>query len=145
MKKPNTGFYVRVINDAITESESIGEKMNPSYEVIREAIDNKTLEKVELEKLKEIHQAFTEGTDRYRVISAMITEIKPPIKVMGIHKKLEKAFELYVEGCQAMVDSIQLDKGTVDAAAFDASEAIQDEATDSIAFSVQRMTSLIMK
>ncbi|MGO2082443.1 hypothetical protein [Vagococcus sp.] len=145
MKKPNTGFYIRVINDAITESETIGETMNDSFEIIRSAIDNKKIADLKPEQLKEIHAIFSAGTDRYRVILAKLQGIKPPVKVIGIHKKLEKAYEQYVASCQEMVDSILVDKGTVDSDHFDSSENHQDEATDMIAFSVQRITSLIMK
>ena len=39
--RPNLGFYVQTINDLVKETEAIGEKMNPNYEEIRKAIDEK--------------------------------------------------------------------------------------------------------
>lgn len=144
MKKPNLGYYIQKINDIVTASEEIGEEMNPSYEIIREAIDAGKVADLTEEQLKKTHELFTGGTTKYRAMLSEIKGLKAPVKVMGIHKKLEKAFESYVEGCQEMIDSIDLEKTAVNADKFNASEAKQDEATDNISFCIQRVTQLVM-
>ncbi|MEG0254391.1 hypothetical protein [Vagococcus sp.] len=144
MKKPNLGYYIQKINDIVTASEEVGEEMNPSYEVVREAIDANKVADLTEEQLKSTHELFTNGTTKYREMLGEIKGLNAPIKVMGIHKKLEKAFESYVEGCQEMIDSINLEAVSVDADKFNASEAKQDEATDNISFCIQRVTQLVM-
>ncbi len=144
MKKANLGYYIQKINDIVTASEEIGEEMNPSYEIIREAIDNDKVSGITAEQLKSTHELFLNGTNKYRGLLAEIKSLKAPVKVMGVHKKLEKAFESYVDGCQEMIDSINLDKASVDASKFDLSEQKQDEATDNISFCIQRVTQLVM-
>ncbi|MEG0285340.1 MULTISPECIES: hypothetical protein [Vagococcus] len=144
MKKPNLGFYIQKINDVVTASEQVGEEMNPSYEVIRQAIDSNSISELSAEELKNTQDLFLSGTDKYRELLAQIKGLKAPAKVMGIHKKLEKSFVLYVEGCQEMVDSINVEANSVNEEMFNASEAKQDEATDSISFCIQRVTQLVL-
>ena len=144
MKKPNLGFYIQKINDVVTASEQVGEEMNPSYEVIRQAIDSNSISELSAEELKNTQDLFLSGTDKYRELLAQIKGLKAPAKVMGIHKKLEKLFVLYVEGCQEMVDSINVEANSVNEEMFNASEAKQDEATDSISFCIQRVTQLVL-
>ncbi|MGY3703654.1 hypothetical protein BW731_10400 [Vagococcus martis] len=144
MKKPNVGQYLQVINAVVTESENVGEKMNPSYEIVRKAIDDNELSELTVEQLTEIKNQFTTGTEAYRVMENSLLHLKAPVKVLGIHKKLEKAFKDYVEGCQEMIDSIDAENAKVDSEAFDLSEAKQDAATDGISFCIQRITQIIM-
>ncbi|MBP1040418.1 hypothetical protein I6N95_05255 [Vagococcus sp. BWB3-3] len=143
--KINLGFYIQKINDIVKETEAIGETMNPYFEEIRTAIDNETVGQLSADKLTEIHDNFAKGTTSYQGLLDTIKGLKAPAKVIGIHKKLEKSYTDYVAGCQAMVESINPSEVTVDAAAFDKAEKKQDETTDTIAFCIQRMTSLLMK
>lgn len=135
---------MQVINAVVTESENVGEKMNPSYEIVRNAIDEDKLSDLTVEQLTEIKNKFSTGTEEYRVMENSLLHLKAPVKVLGIHKKLEKAFKDYVEGCQEMIDSIDAEHATVDVEAFNTSEVKQDEATDSISFCIQRITQIIM-
>lgn len=73
------------------------------------------------EELAEIVHLFEEGTKKYRVILKKISQLRPPAKVMGIHKSFEKAYTSYVAGCEEMTQSIQPESG-VDHDLFDASE-----------------------
>lgn len=144
LKKPNIGQYLQVINAIVTESEKVGEKMNPSYEIIRTAIDEGKLSDLTVEQLTDIKSHFSEGTEEYRVMENTLIHLKAPVRVLGIHKKLEKAFKEYVEGCQEMIDSIDAENARVDSEAFDVSEVKQDAATDGISFCIQRITQIIL-
>jgi hypothetical protein len=68
--------------------------------------------------------------------------LKPPAKVIGNHKKFERAFIQYVEGCQEMTDSLLPE---VNEEAFNAAEKKQDEATDKIYKTIQKITNLLLK
>ena len=144
MKKANLGFYIQKINDVVTTSEEVGEEMNPSYETIRGAIDAENTAELTAEELASTKELFLSGTNKYRELLAEIKGLKAPAKVMGIHKKLEKAFADYVNGCQEMVDSIDTEKSAVNEELFNSSEAKQDEATDTISFCIQRVTQLVL-
>lgn len=144
MKKANIGFYLQTVNDVVTDSEKVGEKMNPSYELIRQAIDTDKLNDLTVDELRDTVALFTEGTNEYREMDKSLKSLKAPVRVIGIHKKLEKAFTDYVAGCQEMIDSINAESGTVDVDKFNTSEIRQDEATDTISFCIQRMTTIVM-
>lgn len=143
--KANLGFYIQKINDIVKETETIGETMNPYFEEVRNVIDNGTVDQLSTDKLTEVHENFAKGTASYQGLLDTIKGLKAPAKVIGIHKKLEKAYTDYVAGCQEMVDAVNPSAATVDSAAFDDAEKKQDETTDTIAFCIQRMTSLLMK
>ena len=140
--RPNLGFYVQTINDLVKETEKIGETMNPNYEEIRQALDKKKESELSPERLETIEVSFKKGTDKYRLMLEQISKLRPPATVMGIHKKFERAYTKYVAGCEEMILSIA---DGVDREAFDASEKKQDEATDEISFTIQRMTALLLK
>ena len=140
--RPNLGFYVQTINDLVKETEKIGETMNPNYEEIRQALDKKKESELSPERLETIESSFKKGTDKYRLMLEQISKLRPPATVMGIHKKFERAYTKYVAGCEEMILSIA---DGVDREAFDASEKKQDEATDEISFTIQRMTALLLK
>jgi len=141
--RPNLGYYVQNINDIVQDTEKIGEEMNPHYEIIRAAIDADTLTELTPEKIAEVVDVFTAGTKKYKAMLAQIEKLRPPAKVMGIHKKFQRSYEKYVAGCDEMIASLQTEQG-IDTPAFNAAEEKQDEATDEISFSIQRMTNLLL-
>lgn len=141
---PNIGYYVQTVDRMVKETEEIGEQMHPKYQVIREAIDQKKTAKLTSEELAEIIHLFEEGTEKYRIIAKKISQLRPPVKVIGIHKNFEKAYLSYVAGCEEMIQSIQPETG-VDSELFDASEEKQDNATEKISSAIQKMTNLLLK
>lgn len=140
--RPNLGYYVQTINDIVQDTEQIGETMNPDYEVIRQAIDEEKLSELTPEKMAGTIESFQEGTAKYKAMLKKIGTLRPPAKVMGIHKKFERSYQKYVAGCEEMILSLQED--AIDTELFNASEKKQDEATDEISFAIQRMTKLLM-
>lgn len=141
--KPNIVFYMRKINEIVTRTEELGEELNPCYEKVRTAIDEKKTADLDEKTLTEVYDRFTAGTAEYKDMLASLKDLKPTVKIIGIHKKLEKAFSEYVDGCQEMCDSIDAKKATVDEAAFDQSEAKQDEATKTISFCIQKIAQMV--
>lgn len=142
--KPNLGQYIQMINKVVTETEEIGTEMHPYFEEVRTALDTDE-SKLTKGTLAEVHEKFSEGTAKYKELSTLITAQKAPVKVMGIHKKLEKSYAAYVVACQKMVDAIDVEAGKADREAFDASEVEQDEVSGTVAFCIQRMTGLLRK
>lgn len=140
--RPNTGFYAREINDLIQNTEQMGDKLHPSYEKIRNAIDHDQTADLDDKTLAEIHELFEKGTAVYRQLGKQIGLLKPPAKVIGNHKRLEKAYLQYVAGCQEMTDSLQ---PSLDQKAFDLAEQKQDEATDTIYKTIQKITNLLLQ
>ena len=88
--RPNLGYYVQTINDIVQDTEKIGETMNPDYEVIRQAIDENKLQELTSEQMAQTLTTFREGTDKYQAMLEKITRLRPPAKVLGIHKKFER-------------------------------------------------------
>ncbi|AYW45719.1 hypothetical protein LQF61_08570 [Tetragenococcus koreensis] len=139
--KPNPNFYLQKINQIVKDTEEIGETMNPNYEEIRALIDEgKSAELTEERQLAAV-EVFKEGTAKYRDLLKSLSSLRAPARIMGVHKKFERAYQTYVDGCEDMIESIA---NGIDIEAFDVAEQKQDEATDAIAASLQKMTSLLM-
>ncbi|MCF1616908.1 hypothetical protein [Tetragenococcus koreensis] len=139
--KPNPNFYLQKINQIVKDTEEIGETMNPNYEEIRALIDEgKSAELTEERQLAAV-EIFKEGTAKYRDLLKSLSSLRAPARIMGVHKKFERAYQTYVDGCEDMIESIA---NGIDIEAFDVAEQKQDEATDAIAASLQKMTSLLM-
>lgn len=140
---PNLGYYVQAINDIVTGTETLGEEMNAKYEIVRKAIDDDQLAALSAAELAEILAAFEAGTAKYQANAKKIKGLRPPAKVMGIHKKFQHQYEVYVEGCVEMIESLV--DGTVNVPAFNAAEAKQDQASDEISMTIQKMTQMLMR
>ena len=141
---PNIGYYVQSVDNIVKQTEEIGEQMHPKYEMIRQAIDEKKVAELNSEQLTEVVQLFEAGTKQYRAMLKKVSTLRPSAKVMGIHKKFERAYLSYVAGCEEMIQSINVEKG-IDTDLFEASEKKQDQATDDISLAIQKMTNLLMK
>lgn len=141
---PNIGYYVQSVDNIVKQTEEIGEQMHPKYEMVRQAIDEKKVAELNSEQLAEVVQLFEAGTKQYRAMLKKVSVLRPPAKVMGIHKKFERAYLSYVAGCEEMIQSIDIEKG-IDTDLFEASEKKQDQATDDISLAIQKMTNLLMK
>jgi len=142
--KPNLGYYIQNINDIVKETEDVGETMNVFYEEVREAIDKGTTAELAPERIVEIQRIFAEGTQKYVAMLEKVSQLRPPARVMGIHKKFERSYIEYVAGCNEMVLSLDPEKG-IDVDLFNHSEEKQDKATDDISFAITRMSNLLLK
>ncbi|MEE6715304.1 hypothetical protein [Schleiferilactobacillus harbinensis] len=135
-------YYAKTINDVMDGITSIQEKMDPDYQLVRNAIDENAVDKIAEEKYFSIIENFTKGTNGYRDLQAQLEKSAVPARLMGNHHLLLGAFKTFVAGCQAMIDSMHDDR-TVDVAAFRAAEAAQDKATDNIGKYLGRVDQLV--
>ncbi|MGX7149449.1 hypothetical protein [Enterococcus ureasiticus] len=142
--KPNLGYYVQNINDIVKETEEVGEKMNDYYEEVRKAIDEGKVTELASERIAEIKRVFEDGTKEYTLMLEKVTQLRPPARVMGIHKKFERSYIEYLAGCNEMILSLDPEKG-IDVDLFNNSEEKQDKATDDISFAITRMSNLLLK
>ncbi|GMA47804.1 hypothetical protein [Tetragenococcus muriaticus] len=138
--KPNPNVYVQKINQVVKDTEEIGSTMGPYFEEIRELIDADQISDLTEEKQLEIVEIFKEGTAKYRDLLSSLSELRVPARVIGTHKKFEQSYQSYVDGCQDMIESII---NGIDVEAFDAAEKKQDEASDRIALTLQKITNLL--
>lgn len=138
----NTAYYLRTINELVQTTEKTGDMMNPFYKEARSALDEKTT--LSAEKLAEIKEHFAQGVADYQAAMKKIRELRPPAKVMGNHQKLVKVYQEYLAGCEEMLAAIDPEKG-IDSAAFNASEAKQDAASEQLGKVISRITRLFVR
>lgn len=145
MKQVNIGYYIQKVNEIVEVTEQTGEEMNPYYEIVRGAIDNGTHSEITADKIKEIKDVFSTGVAKYEGLLNVIKSLKSPIRVVAMHKKLEASFTNFVAGCEEMIASLG-DKGSeIDVEKFNSSEKKQDESTETIIVSIQKMSDILLK
>lgn len=141
--KNNINYYIQAVNTAITDTEDNGELLNEHFEVLRAALDNDTVSDIPVKQLATIKEKFEAGTEKYRGIDAVLNGLKPPVKVLGVHKQLLKAYQEFVQGCQEMTNSIDVSNQSIDVEAFERSEKLQDESSDNMMKNIQRITKIL--
>lgn len=130
--------YGNTVNDTVQKTQEVQEKMNPQFEIIKEALDNGKLKDMASSEYLEIQGDFQTGTDEYKKLAQVMHDAKAPARLMGTHHNLAKAYDEYAQSCQDMVDSMK-DNRDVDVDAFTEAEAKQEEATDKISKYIQKI------
>ncbi|CAM4001141.1 hypothetical protein [Catellicoccus marimammalium] len=142
MKQMHIGVYFQNINDLITNTEEVGSKMHPYYEEIRTALDEN--KEISVETLAKVHTIFEEGVEQYQEYCKQVDSWKVPVKLMGLHTKLAKAYHHYVDACEAMLNSVNPDEG-LNKEAFNQSEQEQDQYSQEVSAIVARMANQFMR
>lgn len=133
--------YARTINNMVQKTQEVQERLNPQFEIIKQAIDNKKVAELDVDKYGAIKADFQKGTDEYKEVAQELHNAKSPAKLMGVHHKLVVAYDDYSNACQDMVDSMK-DTPEIDVPAFETAEDKQEKASDAISKFIQRISQL---
>lgn len=66
MKKATIQTYMPVLSKVIESTEKMGEELNPSFEKLRQAIDNDAVAKMVPAEFNDIQMEFSDGTEQYQ-------------------------------------------------------------------------------
>ena len=136
MKKRNPNYYFNDLNELLTKSETISEEMHPFFFIS----DLFFKEGGEFAEKEVVISGFEEGMADYNEISAKLSGLTPNVRVIGMHKKLVKQFEEYVESCQAMVEATKQENETE----FRLSEKNQEILSEILGKTINRIVKLAM-
>lgn len=139
MKKNLMMTFARTLSQVIEETQTIQQGLEPYYTKLREALDQAQLDQIDAANLADIKAEFQDGTERYRGLQERLQQLQAPARFLGKHRSLVTAYTTYVTACQAMTDSINLDRHQVDQAQFDQAETDQTEAMNRIIRLVQTL------
>lgn len=139
MRKNNMNAYVGALSRVLQGTEDEAGDMNADFETVRSALDQDTVAQLSTDELSQIKAHFQAGTTGYLDKLNQLQKATVPVRVLGKHKSLVAAYRTYTEGCQAMTDSIDADRQTVDQAAFDAAEKTQENAMEKVTAATQRI------
>ncbi|MBS7576185.1 MULTISPECIES: hypothetical protein [unclassified Enterococcus] len=136
MKKRNPNYYFNDLNELLTKSEAISEEMHPFFE----QADLFFKEGGEFTEKTAVIAGFEKGMVDYNEISNQLSALVPNVRVIGMHKKLVKQFEEYVEACQAMVEATKAENES----AFRLSEKNQELLSEVLGKTINRIVKLAM-
>lgn len=139
MRKNDMNGYIQALSRVLQGTEDAAGEMNTDFETMRGAIDHQTVGELSQVELQKIVDNFQRGTDGYEANLNKLEQTSVSVRVLGKHKSLVAAYRTYVEACQAMTDSIDVEHQTADQAAFDAAEATQENAMEKVTAATQRI------
>ncbi|GAD15477.1 hypothetical protein FD05_GL001613 [Lentilactobacillus otakiensis DSM 19908 = JCM 15040] len=139
LKPQDMQRYAKTVSDVIDDTSKNGEDLNADYETLRKAIDNSSVADLTSDQLKGIKDHFQAGTDKYQDNVNKLQQVAVPVKLLGKHKLLVRHYEDYANACQAMTDSIDPDKPTVDADKFNQSEKDQENSIAKVSSTTTRI------
>lgn len=122
MKPQDLRRYAKIVSDIIDSTQSNGEDLNADYEVLRKSIDDKTVSDLGSDRLTQIKTHFQSGTDKYQDNVNKLEQAPVPVKILGKHKILVRAYADYANACQDMTDSLNPEDASIDAKKFNRSE-----------------------
>lgn len=134
--------YAQLINGMIQNLEDNQTDLNGDYERLKKAIEADKVAEISAADYWAIQEHFQKGTDSYQDQLTKLKKGQAPARIMGTQHLLVDAYTKFVDGCQAMVDSM-LDDRTIDVDKFNQAEQAQDLATDKIGKYIQKITQLL--
>lgn len=144
MKKATMATYMPVLSKVIESTEKMGEELNPSFEKLRQAIDDDAVAKMVPAEFNDIQMEFTDGTEQYQQNVQLLKKAGVPARLIGRHRNLLAAYEAYANACAAMTASLNVSDQTVDLAAFNEAEKAQETEMERVSNDVQRIMNMVM-
>ncbi|BDZ29978.1 hypothetical protein RA086_02230 [Lactiplantibacillus sp. WILCCON 0030] len=143
MRKATMATYMPVLSKVIESTEKMGEELNPSFEKLRQAIDDDAVAKMVPAEFNDIQMEFTDGTEQYQQNLQKLQKAGVPARLIGRHRNLIAAYEAYANACAAMTASLNITDQTVDVAAFNQAEKDQETEMTHVSNDVQRIMTMI--
>lgn len=143
-KRINVNYYINALNDIAQATEEMGNSLNDHYEVMEKAITASDFSIVSDDEFTTTKEKFVEGTASYQENLSKLDDLQVPIPVLGKHKKLISGYRTFVEGCDEMTSSINVEKHLVEVDAFKASEEKQDQGMTQTTDMMQRIMQQIL-
>ncbi|GAF41036.1 hypothetical protein FC83_GL001899 [Agrilactobacillus composti DSM 18527 = JCM 14202] len=134
--------YAQMINGLVQNLEDNQSDLNGDFEKLKKAVETDTVADIPSDDYWAIQEHFQRGTDSYKDQLNKLKKTPAPARVAGTQFNLVSAYQDFVDGCQAMVDSMQ-DNRTISKSAFAAAEKAQDEASEKISKYIQKLTQLM--
>jgi len=134
--------YGNLINSVITDTESTQESLNPEFEALRKAIDDKTVADMAPDAYQKTKADFVAGTAHYQELLDKLQTAQVPARLLGNHKLMASSYARFVAACEQMTQSLGDDQ-TIDQAQFNEAEATQDEETEKITKYLQKISVLV--
>ncbi|MFC6259780.1 hypothetical protein [Levilactobacillus fujinensis] len=138
-QKNNMTGYIQILSSVLQGTEEGAGQMNADFETLRQAIDDQKVNELSQVDLQKIADNFQRGTDAYETNLNKLEQADAPVRVLGKHKSLVAAYRIYVEACQSMTDSIDVEHQAVNQAVFDTAEKTQENAMEKVTANTQRI------
>lgn len=122
----NSNQYFINLRNLMEMMGKTNEAVAPTFDKLRQAIDDQSLDKLSDAEFKNIKSEFIEASDNYLEGINLIKSVQAPAKLIGTNLNLIKYYQGYANATKAMTDALDDSKKAVDLKAFNQSEEDQD-------------------
>lgn len=120
-------YYVTTLQDVLTKTQETADHVSPFFVKLDEAKEAGKLADMEKADFVEIKAEFDDAVENYQANAKTLAALQVPVRFMGVHKTLAKAYADYANATQMMADSLNEKDQSINEADFKQSE--EDQAT----------------
>ncbi|MCO0831870.1 chemotaxis protein [Fructobacillus sp. W13] len=120
-------YYVTTLQDVLTKTQETADHVSPFFVKLDEAKEAGKLADMEKADFVEIKAEFDDAVENYQANAKTLAGLQVPVRFMGVHKTLAKAYADYANATQMMADSLNEKDQSINEADFKQSE--EDQAT----------------
>lgn len=136
--------YAANLGQVIQSTEDTGNKVAPYFEKLDAAIQADQVAQMPKAEFQEISLEFDEAVAVYQDAATKMQKMAVPVRMIGLHKTMEKTFTAYAQATQVMADALDVENQTIDMDAFKQSEADQDALMEKFLVQVRRILTTSM-
>ncbi|MBS9336371.1 chemotaxis protein [Fructobacillus papyrifericola] len=119
-------YYVTTLQDVLTNTQETADHVSPFFVKLDEAKEAGKVKDMAKAEFGEIKAEFDDAVSAYQANAKTLAAVQVPVRFMGVHKTLAKAYADYAEATKMMADALNEKDQSIDEAAFAQSEKDQE-------------------
>ncbi|GAO99790.1 hypothetical protein [Fructobacillus ficulneus] len=119
-------YYLQALQEVLTKTQETADHVSPFFVKLDEAKQKDALADMPKADFSEIKAEFDDAVAVYQDGAKTLAGLTIPVRFMGAHKTLAKAYQDYADATQMMADAVILDGQSIDEAKFAQSEKDQE-------------------
>ncbi|MBS9338509.1 chemotaxis protein [Fructobacillus sp. M2-14] len=120
-------YYVTTLQDVLTKTQETADHVSPFFVKLNDAKEAGKLADMDKAAFVEIKAEFDDAVSNYQENAKTLAGLQVPVRFLGVHKTLAKAYQDYANATEMMADSLNEKDQTINEANFKQSE--EDQAT----------------
>ncbi|GAP02955.1 methyl-accepting chemotaxis protein [Fructobacillus pseudoficulneus] len=119
-------YYLQALQEVLTKTQEAADHVSPFFVKLDEAKEKGTVADMAKADFAEIKAEFDDVVAIYQANAKTLAGLTVPVRFLGAHKTLAKAYQDYADATQMMADAVILDGQKIDDDKFAQSEADQE-------------------
>ncbi|USS92509.1 chemotaxis protein [Fructobacillus americanaquae] len=119
-------YYLQALQDVLTKTQERADSVSPFFVKLDSAKQESAVADMPKADFAEVKAEFDDAVAVYQENAKTLAALTVPVRFMGAHKTLAKAYQDYADATALMADALILDGQKIDDEKFAQSEADQE-------------------